>query len=62
MEATLVLGLKRKAQPIKRLDRALHQFKSTKYIDFDINYYKLENYNYILVDTKHIQSRHKVTK
>lgn len=44
-ETTLLLGLKNKAQPIKRLERVLNQFYFKKVIDFDTEYYRLYRYH-----------------
>ncbi|KAI7904054.1 kinase-like domain-containing protein [Cokeromyces recurvatus] len=61
VEATLILGLKRKAQPIKRLDHALHQFKSTHSIDFNINQYKLDSFMLLENDIHYNNSQHAVS-
>ncbi|KAG2235720.1 hypothetical protein INT48_009135 [Thamnidium elegans] len=44
-ETTLLLGLKNKAQPIKRLERVLNQFYFKKVIDFDTEYYRIIQYH-----------------
>ncbi|KAI8359140.1 kinase-like domain-containing protein [Blakeslea trispora] len=44
VERTLLLGLKRRAEPIRRLNRTLHHFKTTHLFDFPVHHYQWLKY------------------
>jgi hypothetical protein len=45
VEATLLLGLKNNAQPIKSLERVLYQFHKENTITFNTNHFSLSQFN-----------------
>jgi len=44
VEATLLLGIRRKAYPLGKLNRVLQEYKSTGSLHFDVNQHTLDSY------------------